>query len=99
MVNRYGYTWEYLTTSGGGFDDDGNPIAATETWTSFECDVQTSSGRYVVGPNGDNINVSYSVFTSVNTGLKKGDKVRDPDGIEYSVLQYHDYNINFEIWV
>ena len=99
MVNRYGYTWEYLTLTSGGEDADGNPISGTETWTEFECDVQTSSGRFVVGANGDNINVTYSLFTKIDTGVVKGSKVRDENGVEYVVLQVHDYSLNFEIWV
>ena len=99
MVNRYGYKWEYLTTSGGGEDENGDPIAATEVWTEFECDVQTSSGRFVTGDTGDNIPVTYSLFTKVNTGVVKGGKVRDEKMKEYTVLQIHNYNLNYEIWV
>lgn len=99
MVNRYGYTWEYLTVSGGGFDGDGNPIAATEAWTEFECDVQTGAGAFVAGANGDNINVTYSIFTKAVTGLSNGGRIRDESGKEYVVLQVHPYNLNYEIWV
>jgi len=98
MVNRYGYKWEYLTTSGGGEDENGDPIAATEVWTEFECDVQTSSGRFVSVDTGDNIPVTYSLFTKVNTGVVKGGKVRS-GSVEYTVLQEHNYNLNYEIWV
>ena len=97
MVNRYGYLWDYLTTTGGGEDVDGNPIAAVETWTQFECDVQTSAGRFIVGPNGDNINVTYSIFTKVDTLVST--KLRDDKGVEHTVLQHHNYKLNFEIWV
>ena len=99
MVERYGYTWEYLALVSGGEDADGNPIAGTETWTPFECDVQTSSGRFVTNDNGDNIPVSYSVFTKVDTQLYRGGKVRDENGKEYTVLQVHDYKLNYEIWL
>lgn len=99
MVERYGYTWEYLALSGGGNDADGNPIASTETWTPFECDIQTSSGRFIANDNGDKIPVSYSIFTKVNTGLSRGGKVRDENQKEYTVLQPHDYKLNYEIWV
>lgn len=99
MVKRYGYTWEYLTVVLKPNDADGNPVAPTETWTSFECDVQTSSGRFVTNSNGDKIAVSYSLFTKVNTGLSIGGKVKDENGTEYIVLMPHDYKINFEIWV
>lgn len=97
MVNRYGYTWEYLTTTDGGQDSDGNPVAAVETWVPFECDVQTSSGNFVTGTNGDKINVSYSIFTKIDT--LGATKVRDSSSKEYTVLQHHDYSLNFEIWV
>jgi len=97
MVNRYGYIWEYLTTSGGGEDADGNPIAATEVWVPFECDVQTSSGRFVVGTNGDNITITYSLFTKVD--VLGAVRVRSDKGIEFNVLQIHNYKINREIWV
>jgi hypothetical protein len=99
MVNRYGYTWEYLTTSGGGEDADGNPIAAIEVWVPFECDVQAglSGGSYAVGVNGDNITVTYSLFTKVN--VLGAVRVRSDAGIEFNVLQIHDYKINREIWV
>ena len=97
MVNRYSYIWDYLTTTGGGEDADGNPIAAIETWVPFECDVQTSAGRFIVGPNGDNINITYSIFTKIDT--LGAVKLRDTDGVEYVVLQHHDYKLNFEIWV
>ena len=96
MVNRYSYIWEYLTTTGGGEDADGNPVAATETWVPFECDVQTSSGRFVAGANGDKINVSYSLFTKVD--ILDATKVRDDSGNEFTVLQKHNYT-QFEIWV
>ena len=98
MVKRYGYNWEYLTTSDGGEDENGNPIAATEVWTEFECDVQTSSGRFVAGDTGDNIPITYSLFTKVDTGVVKGGKVRS-GSVEYTVLQEHNYNLNYEIWV
>ena len=97
MVSRYGYIWEYLTTTGGGEDADGNPIAAVETWVPFSCDVQTSSGNFVAGANGDKINVSYSVFTKVDT--LGAVKLRDDKGVEHTVLQHHNYKLNFEIWV
>ena len=97
MVNRYGYIWEYLTTIGGGEDADGNPIAATETWVPFECDVQTSYGRFVVGTNGDNITITYSLFTKID--VLGAVRVRSDKGIEFNVLQIHDYKINREIWV
>lgn len=93
---RYSYIWDYLTTTGGGEDVDGNPIAATQTWVPFECDVQTSAGRFIVGPNGDNINVTYSIFTEINT--LGAVKLRDDKGVEYVVLQNHFYR-QFEIWV
>ena len=99
MVNRYGYNWEYLTLTGGGDDSDGNPIAATQTWTSFECDVQTASGRFVAGETGDNISVTYSIYTKVETNLIRGGKVRDENDKEYTVLQAHNYTLNYEIWV
>ena len=99
MVNRYGYTWEYLSVSAGGTDANGNPISATETWTSFECDVQTGSGNFVANDQGDNISVTYSIFTKVNTNLVKGGKVRDENLKEYTVLQAHNYTLNYEIWV
>lgn len=98
MVERYGYIWEYLTTTGGGIDANGDPIAASEVWTEFECDIQTSSGRFVAGTNGDNIPVTYSIFTPVNTGIIRGGKVRNGI-VVYTVLQVHDYKINYEIWV
>jgi len=98
MVKRYGYTLEYLTTSGGGEDANGNPIAPTKVWTPFKCDVQTSSGRFVAGDTGDNIPVTYSIFTNINTGVVKGGKVRN-GSVEYTVLQAHNYNLNYEIWV
>lgn len=99
MVNRYGYNWEYLTETGGGETTDGDPIAATQTWTEFSCDVQTSSGRFVANENGDNISVTYSIFTKVNTNLVRGGKVRDENGKVYTVLQAHNYKLNYEIWV
>jgi len=99
MVERYGYTWEFLAVTSGGEDADGNPIAGAETWTEFECDVQTSSGRFVTDDNGDKISVTYSLFTKVETGLVRGGKVRDENGIEYTVLQPHNYKLNYEIWV
>ena len=97
MVDRYGYTWEYLTTSGGGEDADGNPIASTETWVPFSCDVQTSAGNFIVGTNGDNITVTYSLFTKVD--VLGAVRVRSDAGVEFNVLQIHDYKINREIWV
>lgn len=97
MVNRYSYIWEYLTTTGGGEDADGNPVAAIETWVQFECDVQTTAGRFIVGPNGDNITVTYSLFTKVD--ILGAVKVRDDKGVEFNTLQIHDYKINREIWV
>lgn len=97
MVNRYGYTWEYLTTSGGGEDADGNPIVAVEVWVPFYCDAQTSSGNFIVGTNGDNIAVTYSLFTKVD--VLGAVRVRSDAGIEFNVLQIHDYKINREIWV
>ena len=75
MVNRYGYKWEYLTTSDGGEDENGDPIAPTEVWTPFRCDVQTSSRQFVAG----------------DTGVVKGGKVRDEKMKEYTVLQIHPY--------
>ena len=98
MVSRYGYTCEYLTFSGGGTDANGDPIAVMETWTPFKCDVQTSSGRFVVGDNGDNIPVTYLLFTNVNTGVVKGGKVRN-GGVEYTILQEHNYKLNYVIWL
>jgi hypothetical protein len=97
MVNRYGYTWEYLATAGGGEDADGNPIAANEAWVTFKCDVQASSGSFVAGSNGDKINVSYSVFTKVDT--LGAFKLKDDKGVIHTVLQNHNYKLNFEIWV
>ncbi len=101
MVIRYGYTWEYLklTEAIPPKDDDGNPIAATEEWIPFECDVQTSSGNFVTNENGDKISVTYSIFTKVDTGLARGGKVRDENGKEYTVLQVHNYKLNYEVWV
>lgn len=99
MVNRYGYEWEYLAVTGTLIDTNRNPVAGTETWTKFQCDVQTSSGRFVAGQNGDKINVSYLLFTNVATGLVKGGKVRDESGKVYTVLNIHDYKLNYEIWV
>lgn len=99
MVKRYGYTWEYLTVSGGGKDNDGNPIEPTESWTPFQCDEQAETSRFVVGQNGDNIPVSYSLYTNVNTGLVKGAKVKNSrTGEIFTVLQIHPYQ-TFEIWV
>jgi hypothetical protein len=99
MVERYGYTWNYLSVVSGGNDPDGNPIAGAETWTPFECDVQTGSEKFVAGDNGDRIPVSYSIFTKVNTGLVRGGKVKDENGVTYTVLQVHNYKLNYEIWV
>lgn len=99
MVNRYGYNWEYLTSVAGTPDVDGNPTTPTDTWTSFECDVQTGSEKFITNDVGDNISVTYSIFTKVVTNLVRGGKVRDENLKEYTVLQAHNYTLNYEIWV
>lgn len=96
---RYGYTWEYLTSTSGGQDADGNPLAPSDVWTEFECDIQTGSGNFVSNDEGDNISVTYSIFTKVVTNLILGGKVRDENLKEYKVLQVHNYKLNYEIWV
>lgn len=98
MVKRYPNIWTYISVTGGGTSADGNPLAVTKTLTTFECDAQTGSGKFIAGANGDNIPVHYSLFTKVNTGLKKGDKVISEDGEEFTVLQIHFYT-QYEIWV
>jgi hypothetical protein len=97
MVNRYGYIWEYLIATESGEDEDGNPISYLDEWIPFNCDIQTSSGNFVAGVNGDKISVTYSIFTPAN--IENIVRVRDDKGNEFTVLQYHDYKINREIWV
>ena len=100
MVNRYGYTWQYLTSVEKADDEDGNPTSPTDTWADFECDVQTSSGRYVKNDNGDRVDVSFSIFTKIDTSLSIGGRVRDENQKEYVVLQIWTYgSLNHEIWV
>ncbi len=100
MVERYGYIWEYKeNVAGGGVDADGNPIPETFDWQSFSCDVQTSSGNFVAGPNGDNIPVRYSIFYEYLPRFEVGDQIRSDKGEIFTVLQIHNYKINTEIWV
>ena len=101
MVERYGYIMFLLTLSGGGLDENHDPIPETETWTPFECDVQTSSGRFVVAANGDKIAVQYKLFIPLPTDLvfKKGGTVKNPDGETFKVLQSFDYRLNLEVWL
>lgn len=99
MVKRYGYTWQYNFTTGGGEDADGNPIAGIKIWKGFECDVQTSSGNFVAGTNGDKIAVSYSIFTKDYRAAEIGDVLKDTNLKEHTVLQVHNYGGKYEIWV
>ena len=100
MVERYGYQWGFKDNiSGGGEDADGNPIAETFVWGLFRCDVQSAAGRFIAGPNGDNIALTYSLFTSINPKFNLGDQIRSDKGEIFTVLQIHDYKINYEIWV
>lgn len=98
MVKRYPNIWTYITITGGGTSADGDPLSVTKTLTTFKCDAQTSSGKFIAGVNGDNIPVHYTLFTKVNTGLSNGDKVIGEDGKKYTVLQIHLYT-QYEIWV
>ena len=98
MVKRYQNIWTYISVTGGGTSADGDPLFVTETLKTFKCDAQTVAGRFIAGANGDNIPLHYSLFTKVNTGLSKGDKVIGEDGEEYTVLQIHFYT-QYEIWV
>lgn len=65
MINNG--TIEVRTASGGGFDDDGNPIPVSETFTSIPCRINTVSksdtGRY---EDGKFTQASYLIFIDGN---------------------------------
>src|SRR5665648_1029767 len=90
---RFGNIWNIATLSGGGVDDNNDPIPGTIDWKPFKCDAQPSDGYYAAGKDGDQINLSYRVWVMPNQGiiLKRGGLVRDHDGIERIILQ-PEYN-------
>lgn len=90
---RFGFNWHLLSLSGGGVDANKDPIAQTATWTPFICDAQTASGRFIVGANGDQINISYAVFAAPGQGVSfvKGGTVKDHLGTERTILET-EYN-------
>lgn len=91
MVNRFGYTWSIATITGGGIDENNDPIPATKTWKDFKCDAQPSIGgnAYVVSQTGDKITISYQVWAMPNQGvtLTRNGLVKDHEGIERIILQ------------
>lgn len=93
MVNRYGYTWQIAVLSGGGKDINNDPIPQDKEWTNFKCDAQPATGRYIVGQNGDKIEISYQVWAMPNQGitLSRGGLVKDHEGVERIILQ-SEYN-------
>jgi hypothetical protein len=90
---RFGFNWFLLSLSAGGLDANNDPIAQVATWIPFVCDAQSASGRFIVGNNGDQINISYAVFVAPgqNVSFVKGGTVRDHLGTERIILET-EYN-------
>lgn len=94
---RFGYTWGIATLSGGGTDQNNDPIQQTKTWKAFKCDAQPQTGRYMVSQNGDRIDINYLVFAMPNSGiiLTRGGLVKDHEGIERTIvsLEYNAFTV------
>ena len=101
MSFRYGYTWSYMVRTGGGFDSNGDPIQATETPTTFECDAQTDNGSFSFNIDGDDVKSSYFVSIPLEAELtfKQGDVVIDHNGNERRVVNFIVTALARELWV
>lgn len=101
MSFRYGYTWSYDVSTGGGKDANGDPIAASLTSTPFECDAQTDKGSFSADFGGDNVTSSFFVAIPLSTVLtfNKGQFVTDHNGKKRRVINFIVTKLSRELWV
>jgi len=84
MISQYPYILQVLFLTGGGTDENGNPISPSETWVNLtRCRDEAGNGRLITTVDGQQH--QYSFLVQMPKGVEAvalGSQIRVVDGVE-----------------